>query len=144
MTALYFDTAYICKCYLNEPDSVEVRACVRAARAVSTSSLCIAEFACTMHPSFRDGVLTATATNALRRQFAEDVEAGAWSLVPIAERVLWKVEMLIQRLPKTLPLRAGDAIHIATALESGFDEIWTNDRHLLAAAKHFGLKDRTV
>jgi len=30
-------------------------------------------------------------------------------------------------------LRAGDAIHIATALETGETGIWTNDRDLLAA-----------
>jgi predicted nucleic acid-binding protein len=41
-------------------------------------------------------------------------------------------------------LRAGDAIHIVSAVEAGFNEIWTNDRHLLAAAAHFGLKGRCV
>lgn len=144
MTDLYFDTAYVCKCYLNEPDSVEVRERVTGARTIATSSLCIAEFTCTIHRSFRDGVLTAKATGTLRRQFAEDIEAATWTLLPITERVLWKVEMLIQHLPKSAFLRAGDAIHLASAIEAGFDEIWTNDRHLLAAAKHFGLKGRSV
>jgi predicted nucleic acid-binding protein len=41
-------------------------------------------------------------------------------------------------------LRAGDAIHIATALEVGEPEIWTNDRHLLAAAAHFGIVGRSA
>jgi predicted nucleic acid-binding protein len=46
-------------------------------------------------------------------------------------------------LPPDVPLRAGDAIHTATALETGETEIWTNDRHLLAAVAHFGLAGRS-
>ena len=34
--------------------------------------------------------------------------------------------------PPDVPLRAGDAIHTATELETGEKEIWTDDRHLLA------------
>jgi len=41
-------------------------------------------------------------------------------------------------------LRAGDAIHTATALGTGETEIWTNDRHLLAAVAHFGLAGRSA
>jgi len=40
-------------------------------------------------------------------------------------------------------LRAGTPIHTATALETGETEIWTNDRHLLAAVAHFGLAGRS-
>ena len=65
-------------------------------------------------------------------------------LVPVSERILRHVERMTGRLPKSTPLRAGDAIHLASALEAGFDEIWTNDRHLIAAAGHFGLKGRSV
>jgi hypothetical protein len=36
-------------------------------------------------------------------------------------------------------LRAGETIHTTTALETGETEIWTNDRHLLAAVAHFGV-----
>ena len=45
--------------------------------------------------------------------------------------------------PADVPLRAGDAIHTATALKTGETEIWTNDRHLLAAVAHFGLAGRS-
>ena len=31
-----------------------------------------------------------------------------------------------------------------TAAAAGFREIWTNDRHMLAAAKSFGLRGRSV
>jgi predicted nucleic acid-binding protein len=65
-------------------------------------------------------------------------------MVPVSEPILRQVELLTRSLPKTTPLRAGDAIHIVSAVEAGFNEIWTNDRHLLAAADHFALKGRSV
>ena len=46
--------------------------------------------------------------------------------------------------PAGRPLRDGDAIHTATALETGETQIWTNDRHLLAAVAHFGLAGRSA
>jgi hypothetical protein len=47
-------------------------------------------------------------------------------------------------LPASIPLRAGEAIHIATALDAGEPEIWTNDRHLLAAATYLWVAGRSV
>jgi hypothetical protein len=44
--------------------------------------------------------------------------------------------------PADVPLRAGDAIHTATALEDGRDG--NLDRHLLAAVAHFGLAGRSA
>jgi hypothetical protein len=40
-------------------------------------------------------------------------------------------------LPRTVFVRSGDALHLACAEEHGFQEIYTNDRHMLQAAKHF-------
>ena len=57
--------------------------------------------------------------------------------MPVTESLLRKTAMLIRSPPPDVPLRAGDAIHTATALETGETEIWTNDRHLLAAVAHF-------
>ena len=58
--------------------------------------------------------------------------------------MLHQVEVPTRTLPESTSLRAGDAIHIVTAVEAGFNEIWTNDRHLLAAAGHLGLKGRSI
>lgn len=144
MTSLYFDSAYIGKCYVNEDDAQAVRAVASSSGGITSSGLCLAEVACAFHRKLREGFLAAKGAQEIRQFFLDDVEKEIWILVPVSERILRHVERMTARLPKTMPLRAGDAIHIATALEAGFDEIWTNDRHLLAAAKHFGLKGRSV
>ena len=64
--------------------------------------------------------------------------------MPVTESLLRKTAMLICSPPPDVPLRAGDAIPTATALETGETEIWTNDRHLLAAVAHFGLAGRSA
>jgi predicted nucleic acid-binding protein len=141
---VYFDTAYVGKCYLNEPDSRDVRELVRSSEDVSCSSLTIAELACAFHRKVREGTLSPKSAAALREYFLEDIRNETWLLVPVSDRILRQVELLTRSLPKSTPLRAGDAIHIVSAVEAGFNEIWTNDRHLLAAAAHFGLKGRSV
>jgi len=51
---------------------------------------------------------------------------------------------LMQTLPSTTFLRAGDALNLTTAMEVGESEIWSSDRHLLNAAGHFGLTGRSI
>jgi predicted nucleic acid-binding protein len=46
--------------------------------------------------------------------------------------------------PSNLFLRTADAVHLATAQEIGEREVWTNDRHMLAASSWFGLTGRSA
>jgi len=41
-----------------------------------------------------------------------------------------------------MALSGADAIHLSTARLAGFDEIWTADRRMIAAAESFGLRAR--
>jgi hypothetical protein len=52
--------------------------------------------------------------------------------------------LLVSAAPAGVYLRAGEAVHLTTAQDIGESEIWTNDRHLVAAAAHFGLQGRSV
>ena len=76
--------------------------------------------------------------------FRTHVENGVWTLVPASERLLWEVHTALRSLPVGLFLRAGDAIHLASARTAGFAEVWTNDHHMLEAAPHFGLRGKSV
>jgi predicted nucleic acid-binding protein len=141
---LYFDTAYVAKCYLNEPDATNVRQLARKAEGLYSSIWCIAELACVFQRHIREGSLQSASAIALRRLFLTDIRNGVWMLYPISERLLFRVVTLVAALPSSVYLRAGEAIHLASALESDFSEIWTNDRRLLAAAPHFGLDGRSL
>jgi len=144
LNGCYFDAAYLAKCYLNEPDSPAVRELARSAATLQTSALSIAELACVFHRHVREGVFNQKMAGGLRDLFLEDLRNEMWLLLPVTDRVLRQVELLVRALPRQVFLRAGDAIHIVTAVEAGFNEVWTNDRHLLAAAKHFGVKGRSL
>jgi predicted nucleic acid-binding protein len=140
----YFDTAYIAKCYLNEPDSKPVRDLAFSLDGLYSSAWCIAELACVFQRHVREAHLTRAQATRLRDFFLEDVQDGVWSLLPISERFLFRVESLVSVLPKPMYLRAGDAVHLAAAQSLGFGEIWSNDRHVLQAAPAFGLTGKSV
>lgn len=142
--SLYLDSAYVAKSYVDEPDSAKVCSLVRREAALYSSALCLAEVACALHRHVREGSLTRQQVSRLAAIFRADVDEGVWLLLPVSDALLRKVEIATQSLPRDVFLRAGDVIHLVSARDAGFAEIWTNDRHLLAAAPHFGLQGRTV
>ena len=141
---MYVDSAYVAKFYLNEPDSLAVRKAMQRADSLATSAWSLAEVTCAFHRNFREGALDATQFHWTVRKFREHVEVGLWTLIPVTEAVLARLAARVAALPATVFLRAGDAVQLASAVESGEHEIWGSDRRLLAAAPHFGLTGRTV
>ena len=144
MSDAYFDTAYIGKCYFNEPGAHHVRELARASERIASSALCIPELGCAIHRKVREGSLSPGSALTVRQDFLDDIDAGVWLLIPVSDRILRQAEILTRILPDTIPLRALDAIHVASAIEEGLGEIWTNDRRLLAAAAHVGMKGRRI
>ena len=142
--SLYLDSAYVAKCYVTESGSKKVRELVRAESELHSSAWCVAEVACIFHRHTRAKSLTREEALKLQTGFRQDVENGVWLLSPVSEELLHRVERAMQQLSPDVFLRAGNAVHLVTAREAGFSEIWTNDRHLLAAAPHFGLRGRAV
>lgn len=65
-------------------------------------------------------------------------------LLPVSEGLLYRLEAFLKTLHSDVYLRAGDGIHLITAREAGFAEVWSNDRHLLRAAPHFGLNGKAA
>jgi predicted nucleic acid-binding protein len=141
---LYFDTAYLGKCYWNEPYGRQVRELARQADGLYSSAICIAEMACLAHRKVREGGIAPADALIRRDLFLDDVNSGVITVIPVTDRLLRQVEAATRTLPPSCYLRTFDALHLVTAAESGFAEVWTNDRHMLAAASHFGLAGRSV
>jgi predicted nucleic acid-binding protein len=140
----YFDSAYVAKCYLNDPDAERVREMVRVPTPLYSSALCIAEVTCAIHRRYRENLLSQKQAEDLAVRFREHVEQGVWTLIPVSQPLLWKMHETARKLPPGVFVRAGDAIHLASARLAGFSEVWTNDRHMLAAASQFGLAGRSI
>ena len=50
-----------------------------------------------------------------------------------------KARKAVLDIPSTVFVRSGDALHLACAEEHGFAQVYTNDRHMLEAARYFNV-----
>ena len=141
---MYLVTCYIAKFYFNEPESARVRELVWKADTIYSSVWALAEFHAVLHRQMREGELTPADASELISRFPAHVELGLWNLIPITEALLRRTSALMVSAPRDLFIRTADAVHLVTAHETGEREIWTNDRHMLAAAPYFGLTGRSV
>jgi len=71
-------------------------------------------------------------------------QAGVFQWLGPGPEIFARIAKVYAKLPTSVYLRATDAIHLATAAEAGFQFVYSNDAHLLAAATHFGIEGRNV
>ena len=140
LTPAYFDAALVAKFYLNEPGRDAVRRLARASGIVVSSGIAVAEVSAVFHRKWREEAVTPAVFKALQGQFVHDVDAGLWKLADPTAALLRDVQTALTRLNRAVFVRSLDAIHLVTASAEGFKRIYSNDRHLLAAAKSFGLE----
>jgi len=100
--------------------------------------------ACLAHRKIREGPVNRVDAGIRQNLFLDDLNSGVITPVPVTERLLRRVETAARALPDTCYLQTCDALHLVTAADLGLGEIWTNDRHMLATATHFGLRGRSV
>jgi predicted nucleic acid-binding protein len=132
------------KCYLREPGSEAVREHAEAARSITCCEIGKVELAAVFHRHFREERLTRRQYGVVVRQFAADLDQGLWVWLPLEPAVQAAAQRRYENLPAKFFLRAADALHLACAEANGFSEIFTNDRHMLAAAAAFGLQGRNL
>ena len=136
----YLDSGYIAKFYVDEPDSPSVRRLTEALGEVHCAALGRAEVATALHRKLREGVFGEAEFREVIAQFEDDCSRGLWMWIPVTAAVLTATVAVIRRVPKSVFLRAADAIHLACARESGFTEVYTGDRHMTVAAPHFRVR----
>ena len=136
----YLDSGYIAKFYVDEPDSPSVRRLTEALGEVHCAALGRAEVAAAIHRKLREGAFGEAAFRGVIAQFEDDCSRGLWMWIPVTAAALTATVAVIRRVPKSVFLRAADAIHLACARESGFTEVYTGDRHMTVAAPHFRVR----
>ena len=141
---IYCDTAYLLKYYVDEPGSGEVRELIDSQVAVASLGLARLELAAAFHRKLREEQIDKHAHRLLVQQLESDCHAGIWTWLDSGMALVAKAADRYTVLSSRVFLRASDALHLTCALENGFREIYSNDKHLLAAAKHFGLRGKNV
>ncbi len=141
---IYFDSCYLAKLYLMEADSDRVRAYAATSDGLACCSIGRGEVIAAFHRHFREDRLTRREFRLLSAQLEADLAAGLWTELPVTSSVVESQARRMFAPPSSVYLRAADALHLACAAEAGLTEIYSSDRHLLAAAPHFGLRGVTL
>jgi predicted nucleic acid-binding protein len=134
---IYFDSAYIAKCYLNEPGAERVRAVARTADGLVSCEIARIEVFATLHRHLREGHLAPADLRRVIATFESDEQDGVWDWIPMTGALIKRVCDRLKSLPTSVFIRAVDALHLECARAEGFSEVYTNDRHMAAAAMHF-------
>jgi predicted nucleic acid-binding protein len=136
----YVDAGYIAKFYVDEPDSSSVRRLAESLAEVHCATLGRVEVSAALHRKLREGAFGEAPFREVIAQFEDDCAKGLWTWIPVTASLVAATVAAIRNAPKTLFIRAADAIHLTCARQSGFTEIYTSDRHMTGAAPHFRVK----
>jgi predicted nucleic acid-binding protein len=140
---IYFDTSYLVRLYYQDAGAGQVRA-LAATDHIACAALGQAEMMAAFHRKLREGAIKPAAYAALADQVEAHIKAGAFHWLAQDREILSRVRQVYRNLPASVFLRGADAIHLGTAVEAGFRIVYSNDAHLLAAARHFGIEGKNV
>ena len=135
----YFDSAYIAKFYVDEPESDAVRDLARSLGRVHCSAFGRLEVAGVFHRKWREGAFTEREFGEVSAQFVDDCAAGLWTWFSMTDVLIATAAGAITKLSKRITIRSADALHLVCARENGLRRVYTNDRHMLLAAPAFGV-----
>ncbi len=137
---IYFDAAYIAKCYLPELGAEHVIRLAETVEHVVSCEVSRLEFSCVLHRHTRENRVTPTEAARIWNLFLVDEGKGEWRWLPPSSLLIRAASDQVRSLQPITFVRSIDALHLTCAKENGFSEIYTNDRHILAAAPLFGMK----
>ena len=134
----FFDASALAKRYVEEPGSSAVEGICANATELAICVICIPEIISALNRRLRERLLVHQEYVAAKRCLSADVrDVVVVNLVPA---VISACTLLLE----SNPIRAMDALHVASALEWGADLFVSSDRRQLAAAKKAGLRTKLV
>lgn len=142
---IYLDSSYLVKLYVREPGSEAVEAWLADQDG---QVVCCLHGRLEMFAAFkrqqRERQLSEAQFRATVKRLEQEEKAGVIRWLPVDALLMTSACERLRKLPSAVFLRSADALHLACAADAGLREIYSHDRHLLAAASHFGLKGRDV
>ena len=141
---IYWDTSYLAKLYLREAGTDEVFNAFTAQGGFVCGEHGRLELMTAFKRNQREGLLSAAHLKMIWGRHEQDLADGLIEYLPLPSKLIQQACQTLLLLPPAVFIRAGDALHLACAKDAGLKEIYSHDRHLLAAAPHFGLKGLDV
>lgn len=136
----YLDTSYLLKIYACEPGTREVEAWMTGRSHFVCAHHGRLELFAALKRHLREGRIDARGLRQMLAQLAADEKSRLIEWLPVTGSLIDAACRKVAELPGSVFLRAADALHLACAADAGLKEIYSHDRHLLAAAPHFGLR----
>ncbi len=131
---LFLDTSALVKVYVLEPGSQCIAELMASADGIAVSALAEVEVVSALNRLRREKKLPPADYRRIMSELSADLET--FDIVQIDRGV---IEGAVQLLEHSLPLRAADALHLASALEAGAEHFISADRRQRTAAMSAGL-----
>ena len=136
---IFCDTSTVAKLYVPEAESNAVRRRFEAEDVVYVSELMRAELMAVFHRRLREKKWTRANSSAAVSQFSAEDIAGFWSWSPLDGTMTEAAAKILATLPESVFLRTADCLHLVTAVRHNLPEIFTHDRHQIAAGPVLGV-----
>ncbi len=136
----YWDTSYLAKLYVREDGAEQVLQSFARQGGFICGEHGRLELMAAFKRHQREGLLSAPQLKMLWQRHDQDLADGLIHYLPLPSALIDQACRKLFALPPSVFLRAADALHLACAADHGCKEIYSHDRHLLAAAPHFGLR----
>jgi uncharacterized protein len=134
----YLDSSAFAKRFVEEAGSDAVETVCSQASQLGLSILCVPEITSALNRRKRERTLTAVQYAEAKRRLLVDVHDA--EIIALAASVVGTAISVLE----TSPVRAMDALHIASALEWGAELFVSSDKKQLDAAHCAGMKTRQV
>jgi predicted nucleic acid-binding protein len=138
----YWDTACLVKLYVSEHNSAVFNTHLLSGASVITSGIARLEFWATVRRKEAAGDVHAGGARAALAALDSDIAAGQIRILAMDSSIVSKFEAVVERCHGQTPailLRTLDAVHLATAVISGENQLVATDRRLRDAAILVGL-----
>lgn len=135
---IYLDTSAVAKLYVPETDSDALESALLGRTDLLVSDLAVTELASALVRRVRQGDLAARDANLVYRTLRRDLSARQFTHLQLVPETYREAERLLATIGQRVPLRAGDALHLAAAIGGGAQGVVTFDHHLREAARAAG------